>query len=451
MNTQLSEHDLLDLKPFADKLEKFIRTEQEYVDGGLVVALSSKFGSGKTTFLEMWKANLENQEDVIDTPFVILLNAWESDYYGDPLFAIISSLVHCLEESGEKADAIIDAAKDLGWFSLAIGNQVVQKVTGIDAVAAGELAEEKKAKRESAVQLPSDTFSAYQDRKDAMRHLKEAIQRFVDTTKPVVLFLVDELDRCRPDYAISYLETIKHIFDIHGAVFILAADRQQLQNSARMAFGPKLDFEEYYRKFVHREVALPQISDTCYRKLANAYVPRYLRKEGVRRCMSKIDGNYEDFTTSLIGALKLTPRQIQEVFRILGHTFDASQEDEGKLRWLLTISSVAMASFKVGNPQVFQLLGTQQYDSDEAFNYLKELLHDEAPDWWFTLFLTGGGIKIDPDESEEDILTKYGIIQKDSDLSNRNYIGQFHSGWGHATSSRFVQIHDMIEHISQWR
>jgi predicted KAP-like P-loop ATPase len=44
----------------------------------------------------------------------------------------------------------------------------------------------------------------------------------------MILFLVDELDRCRSDYAISYLQTIKHIFDIKAAVFLLAADRKHL-------------------------------------------------------------------------------------------------------------------------------------------------------------------------------------------------------------------------------
>jgi len=62
-----------------------------------------------------------------------------------------------------------------------------------------------------------------------MDSLKEAIQKFIDKNQIMILFLVDELDRCRPDYAISYLETIKHIFDIQGTVFILAADKRHLE------------------------------------------------------------------------------------------------------------------------------------------------------------------------------------------------------------------------------
>jgi predicted KAP-like P-loop ATPase len=277
--------DLFGLSCFAERIEKFIKIEHEYVEGGLVVALSSKFGSGKTTFLQMWKSKMEESEEESDKPFVISLNAWESDYYGDPLFAIISSLVDCLQERGKSADTLIEAAKDFGWFTTAIGRQIAKKMSGIDPLEAGKFAEKKKTDRNSSFNhLPLDTFSIYQGRKEAMTKLKETIQNFVTASEPKVLFLVDELDRCRPDYAISYLETIKHIFDIKGAVFILAADRQQLANSAKTAFGPDLDFEEYYRKFIHREITLPPISNSGYSKLVSAYVSHYLERDNTRNC-----------------------------------------------------------------------------------------------------------------------------------------------------------------------
>lgn len=119
--------DLLGLEDFAKRLEKFILIESDYVEGSLVIGLSSRFGSGKTTFLKMWMASLQEAKDKKDKPLVVFLNAWESDYYGDPLFAIISALIDCLERKGESAKKLVDAAKDVGWFTLAIGGQVVKK------------------------------------------------------------------------------------------------------------------------------------------------------------------------------------------------------------------------------------------------------------------------------------------------------------------------------------
>lgn len=223
MKISTFKEDLFELEEFAHRLENFIATEHHYVEGSLVLALTSKYGSGKTTFLEMWKRLLESESKTTNKLLVISLNAWETDYYGDPLFAIISALVESLEAKGKPVNDLVNSAKDFGWFATAIGGQIVNKVTGIDAVAAGDLAERKKGEREEEAQSLPDSFSIYQDRKAAMESLKKEIESFVAASEPRVLFLVDELDRCRPDYAITYLETIKHIFDIKGAVFFVSS------------------------------------------------------------------------------------------------------------------------------------------------------------------------------------------------------------------------------------
>ena len=450
MNITKFEDDLLELRPFAERLQKFIEIEHRFVDGSLVISLSSKFGSGKTTFFQMWKTDLDSRAEDPNSPLVILLNAWESDYYGDPLFAIISGLVYRMQKSGESTDSIVNAAKDIGWFATAIGGQIVQKVTGIDAFSAGAIAEKKKAKRNGTAQIPETPFSVYQGRKEAMDNLKTAIQTFVESSEPRVLFLIDELDRCRPDYAIAYLETIKHIFDIQGAVFILAADRQQLENSAKRAFGPNLDFEEYYRKFVHREVLLPPISETGYTKLATTYVEHYLQRDGLRNCFMKLDSDGVDNITELVGALRLTPRQIQEMFRILGHVFETSEKNRGRLRWCLAAGSVAMAAFKVGNQKVFHLLGNQEFEPAEAFKFLSNLLEGRGIEWWFKLFLTGGGLKVRKEETATDVIIRVGLIQETPDSGRIIDMGQWSEGWGHSSNSRFADIHEKIEQILQW-
>jgi len=444
--------DLLGLKGFAERLETFIATEHDYVEGGLVIALTSKFGSGKTTFLRMWKSSLENANNNNDKPLVISLNAWESDYYGDPLFAIISALVDRLETKGRSAAKLVDAAKDLGWFVTAMGGQVVKKITGIDAAEAGDLAEKKKKKRQDVVPILSDTFSMYQGRKAAMESLKKAIREFVAASEPRVLFLVDELDRCRPDYAITYLETIKHIFDIKGAVFLLAADRDQLENSAKTAFGPDLDFEEYYRKFIHREITLPPISEKGCEILASRYVDYYLQREGSRNCFMKLEQSRIEDISKLVGALKLTPRQIQEAFRILGHIFSTSEENKGRLLWCLAIGSILMAVLKIGDPRVFHLLGSQRLEPKEAVNYLGQLSGiQRRVVWWFLLLYTGGGLLTEREETAEAIMRRVGLgTEEDYSYLHRNLL-QWHDGWGHASSSRFREIYEKIEQISQWK
>ena len=284
-----------------------------------------------------------------------------------------------------------------------------------------------------------------------MELLKKEINSFVSAAEPRVIFLVDELDRCRPDYAITYLETIKHIFDVQGAVFILAADRQQLENSAKTAFGPNLDFEEYYRKFIHREITLPKISEAGYKRIASKYVAYYLEREGKRHSIMKFDHYRVDEISGLIGALKLTPRQIQEVFRILGHIFSTTEEKKGRLLWCLGVGSVVMATLKIGDPKIFHLLGAQQMGCEETVSYLENLLKTTDVEWWFLLLLTGGGIKRNEGESAEELIKRAGFTNEDGDVSIRGDLGQWSMGWGHSGHGRISEIHDKIEQISQWK
>ena len=445
------EEDLLGLSDFRARLEKFIVTEERYVEGGLVLALSSKYGSGKTTFLNMWKSSLESTSGERVADFVVYLNAWESDYYGDPLFAIISALVEQLNQEEEKANDLIAAAKDFGWFSTAIAGQIVKKFTGVDAVAAGEVAEKKKNKSADTTALSHDAFTLYMQRKEAMEALKVAIQEFVDQSKPRVIFLVDELDRCRPDYAISYLETIKHIFDLNGAVFILAADRNQLENSAKTAFGRNLDFEEYYRKFIHREVSLPPISEEGYKRLSDDYISRYLEHENSRFCMMPLDTYRRENISEFIGGLKLTPRQIQEVFRILGHILSTSEEKQGRILWCLGVGSILMASLKVGNSQAYNQIGNNSLPPNEAKKLLS-FLETSSIRWWFLIIYTGGGLRLNEGDTIQEVLIKENLADKDEFEKEKLELEQLNQGWGRYGHGgpRMTEIYNKIEQVIQW-
>lgn len=450
MDVLTFEEDLLDLSEFANRLEKFISVERHFVSGSLVLSLSSRFGMGKTTFLRMWRASLEAQERDDDPLVIITLNAWESDYYGDPLFAILSNLIEALQSAGQQAKPIIDAAKDVGWFATAIGNQIAAKIAGIDAMAAGAIAEKKKNARNGASTF--DAFSTFEQRKKAMRHLQSVIGQFINSSNLHVLFLVDELDRCRPDYAISYLETIKHIFDIRGATFVLAADRNQLENSAKTAFGSDLDFDEYYRKFIHREVSLPAIYENGYKKLASAYVREYLERNGLRNCFMKLDDDYRiENIVEFVSALRLTPRQIQEVFRILGHVFATSQDNRGRLRWCIATGTIAMAALKVADRYAYESFGYAKFKPQDAFAFLSSLFADRHLEWWFTLFLTGNGMEVPEGTSAMNVMAQVGLIEKSDEQSQQEVLGRWHRDWGHHSNNRFSEIRKKIDEIMQWK
>lgn len=98
-----------------------------------------------------------------------------------------------------------------------------------------------------------DDFNQYQK---ALKELKEALTQWAKTSDKPIIIIIDELDRCSPDYAVRTLEVLKHFFDVSGFVFVLAIDENHLKNSVKCLFGTE-NFEGYKRKFINNTFLLP--------------------------------------------------------------------------------------------------------------------------------------------------------------------------------------------------
>ena len=72
-----------------------------------------------------------------------------------------------------------------------------------------------------------------------------------------MIVIVDELDRCRPSYAVEMLEVIKHLFDVDNVLFVLAVNRNQIDQSVKTLNGTPEDPESYFRRFFDAELRLP--------------------------------------------------------------------------------------------------------------------------------------------------------------------------------------------------
>jgi len=213
-----SNFDKFGLESFADKLTTYLQVESQFVDGSFVLSLNSEFGSGKSTFFEMWANKLRSSDDALE---VVYLNAGESDFQGDPLLAIVSVLLDTLKskETSKNIEQIKETAGKLCKFALSIGNDIVQRFTGIDVIKAGQYAEPKDTRTNP--ELGHACFQLYQQRHQLFTKLKTLLSNLTDESENSILVMVDELDRCRPNYAIEFLETIKHFFDISGLIFVI--------------------------------------------------------------------------------------------------------------------------------------------------------------------------------------------------------------------------------------
>lgn len=442
--------DKFNLKGFSERLERFLLVEHNFVEGSLVVSLNAPFGAGKSMFLQMWKDDLETRRgNDASLPQVILLNAWESDYCGDPLLSIVTALLDALESSKDKDHQksglkLREAAKDVAWFTTGMANNLVSHWTGLNPIDAGEFAE---GKRKSKKPIISDFISLYEERTKALGNLKSSLETSFNGEAPKAFVFVDELDRCRPDFAITYLETIKHIFDIRGLVFILAVDYPHLASSAKALFGMDLNFHEYYRKFVQRTVTFPKQAQDNLSNLIGFYIKKYLEREGTRLSLMKIDEGLLAQSTELGTALNMTPRQIQEAFRIIGHVVSGDQKNRGQLYWCIGCGTVLMAFLKIARPELYQSIGSGDASYTEVGQFLKNHISHRYAFWWFEIFATGYEQN---DEQKslpviEKALRELGYLAKGDTFNSHALLGHFYSGWGNTTESRIRQIYYKIE------
>lgn len=114
----------------------------------------------------------------------------------------------------------------------------------------------------------SDYFSKYTKFKDVKKRFKDNLER-LSSEKKIIIF-IDELDRCRPDFAIETLEIVKHYFAIPNIVFVLSLDIEQLSHSIATCYGQNMDSAGYLRRFIDFQVNIPQakLNQTLFKEFS---------------------------------------------------------------------------------------------------------------------------------------------------------------------------------------
>lgn len=441
--------DALGLEPFCRSLESYLMVDHDFVEGSLVVSLNAEFGFGKSTFLKMWENDLNaRREKEVTEPLAINLNAWESDYCDEPLLPIISALIEAIEATVEQPDtdtkfqSLKSAAKDVAWFALGIANSFIKEGLKVDVRDAGKFAQGKNDAREATAEAARpDLLDEYQKRRYALNSLKTLLKEYLAGDTPKAFIFIDELDRCRPDYAVSYLETIKHVFDIHGLVFVLAVDYAHLENSAKSLYGPDLKFPEYFRKFVHRSFELPEPSDAARHEFARRLTGFYLHNKTTR--FSRLDLNKQwAWLPDLIAGLKMTPRQAMEFFRILGHLI-CSKEESGRLYVGYAVGMILMSAFKVTHPRIYKQLGIAEMPHAEIAMIFNNGIEHFRARWLFLVYIAG---TLETKKTYEYLKTAKLLSHDDTEETVSKDLGQISmQTWDMISQNIYPQFYAQIE------
>lgn len=263
---QAWEGDLWDRKRLGEQLTRYV----DRLNCGAVLALDARWGEGKTWFVRHWKKHLEEEQHN-----VIYLDAFANDYLEDPFLVISSEITSCLSNDDNIEQNHIDHFKEkaaAAYQALLPSLPKVLLTLGLNLISGGvlgTLAQQVHESGEKVIESATDELGDkikesieakienHEADKNTLFSFKQELAQLAEELDKPLVFIVDELDRCRPDFAIRLIERIKHFFDIPKIVFVLVMDKTQFSKVVCHNYGydEKLG-EEYLDKFVDFSVKL---------------------------------------------------------------------------------------------------------------------------------------------------------------------------------------------------
>ncbi len=225
-------------------------------EGPCVLAVDAEWGNGKTTFLKIWAQYLRNQQFPI-----VEFNAWENDFSEDPFVTLSTELTEGLQAigNGPMEENITEVKK----YAKEVIRRVIPGVIRFTTASVLDISPLFEKEVGSALaSYAEEKLSAYGKAKESIKKFRRALQDIADELsekndgKPLVV-IIDELDRCRPSYAVELLEVAKHLFTVDHVVFVLAVNRSELANSVTALYGSDFDAQEYLRRFFDVDFRLP--------------------------------------------------------------------------------------------------------------------------------------------------------------------------------------------------
>lgn len=296
--TGFGESDLFRRKDFAERLTNFVKN----IEDPTVFLLDAPWGDGKTTFLKQWAGELRN----VGVP-VIEFDAFARDYQADPFIAISAEIfaqaqkVASLEE--ETRANFIESAKSLGKASLSIIAQVMISKLSSGAISLEDIKNSGKDPTDDVSAIIEEQLKAAEAEKQLLESFREALEELAAGISPEkgapLVLIVDELDRCRPSFAVELIEKIKHVFAVSGVHFVLSAHLPQLAKIFQNTHGLGDDEQAliYLEKFYDVRMILPA-SSMLSGTVTSRYIT-YLWGEGQLNLMSKEPDNSPGFRKSL--------------------------------------------------------------------------------------------------------------------------------------------------------
>ena len=238
--------DIFGYAEFGGRLANIVRSLQT----PLVLALTGGWGSGKSVFAKQWAGELQKSEGAP----VIYFDAFANDHQENTLFALAGEVMEFIGRRKKMADKAGESIARIGKGVSETLAECAARFATLGAVGAGDVSGAMKTALDKRME------DAEKER-DVVKKFRKALEKAAKELgggQPLV-FIVDELDRCRPDFALELLEKIKHLFSVPGVCFLVVTNLDQFKAVVQRTYGYNAnEARVYLEKFFHYVFWLPE-------------------------------------------------------------------------------------------------------------------------------------------------------------------------------------------------
>lgn len=324
-----------------DSIKTLIEFMNTFKDQPLTIGLNGDWGTGKTFFLEMMKEELKGK-------YIIKIDIFEMDYLDDPLLPIIGELLKKLKDSSLVHSKGKELIKSISKGSLKIGGALIglalKVSTGIDASKVMELAGE----------FAENQLEEYKGKSKSINEFKSALEAEASEQEPII-FMIDELDRCQPIFALKVMEIIKHIFDVKNVYFILSFNKDMMKKAIQKVYG-NVDAENYLHKFVPYEFTLPMYENE-YREFLDF---KLIKELGDEKAHHQFSIDSRKILIPLFIYYNTSLRSIERIVRYFRIYYDIL--NQGSIKGVLYSFFIYL---KVEEPEQFKMFVENKFDSSK--------------------------------------------------------------------------------------
>jgi predicted KAP-like P-loop ATPase len=403
-------------KPIAEKLIQLLIND---IDISPLV-INGEWGTGKTYFCKKTKNLID--KDYNDKLLCTYIDAFSADHANEPLLTIITA-IYTLIKNGTKKKSLLKATKSVASYLV--------KATGKAGVAFILKTQGDKVADEIAKAIEEASKDSINFVVDNLIQQHDAIEKNIGTLKTALceisqnkklVILVDELDRCKPDFSISMLEVIKHIFDVPNIKFVLVCNYNQLEASIKNCYGSNINAHHYLDKFIKYNFELPTVTRTNQHsniQISILHGENLIKNKELLNKGVWFECSY--FIKELIGYNKLSLREVETFIRYFSIyiIMEETQPNRFSIREVLAVYFIFIYAFnptikeKIRNKTIkandlCEILGITHYQKNK---HLSQISNCQAMAAYLTIILNDGTISNFTSEDKEDLSAWYDHFQ----------------------------------------